>query len=113
MAYGNFDFKGQGGSYWWLMIWTNFLTIITLGFYGPWAICARARWRVKNTFIDGKQLIFKGKGKDLFGIYFVTVLLGILTLGIYSFWGSVKIYKWIMLHTFFADEKEQQPVDLI
>jgi len=113
MSYGNFDFKGQGGSYLWITLWTFFLTTITLGIYGPWAICTRARWVAKNTFIDGKQLIFKGKGKDLFGIWFVTVLLGILTLGIYSFWGTVRIRKWVMHHTFFADEDEIQPVDLM
>jgi len=66
MAHGKFEFKGRGGSYLWLAIWTGILTAITLGILWPMAYAAQQRWEKRNTFIDGKQLVFKGTGMGIF-----------------------------------------------
>ncbi|NCC64558.1 MAG: DUF898 family protein [Spirochaetia bacterium] len=48
MAYGNFQFKGRGGGYFWLLIFL--LTVITLGLYTPWGACRLLRWKTNNLF---------------------------------------------------------------
>ncbi len=103
MPYGQFQFKGTGGGYFWLFIWTSFFNLVTLGLFLPWAITAKQRWIAKNTYIDGKRLIFKGTGIGFFGNYILIWLLIIVTLGIYSPWGFCRIQRWITNNTYFAD----------
>jgi len=107
------EFTGKGGSLFWLTIWTGFLTFITLGFYLPWAICQRARWAAKNTFINGKQMKFTGKGGQIAGIVYVSILLSILTFGIFSYWAYCTIKKWVYLYYEPSEEANpQKTVDL-
>ena len=104
MAHGQFEFRGIGGSYFWLLIWTSLLTAITFGLFFPWAITAIQQWIAKNTHIDGKRLVFKGTGGGFFGNYLLVWLLTIITFGIYSPWGFCRIQRWIVNNTYFADE---------
>ena len=78
------------------------ITLFTLGFCYPWAVCIRERWIAKHTFIDGRQLVFDGSGAQLFGNYIKWFLLTIITFGIYGFWLSIKMKQWIVKHTHFA-----------
>lgn len=103
MAHGTFEFRGQGGSYFWLLIWTSILTSITFGIYAPWAYCQVQKWRSQNTYIDGQQLCFKGTGGPAFGLFLGVALLCIITLGIYAPWGYCKIQRWAAESTYFAD----------
>lgn len=57
MAY-NFNALGYG-----------MLTMMTFGFYYPWAIVRLAEFRLNNTWIGGQKLSFKGNGRDLFPAY--------------------------------------------
>lgn len=104
MAHGQFEFKGTGGSYFWLLIWTGFLNAITLGLFFPWAIAAIQRWNAKNTSIDGNRTVFEGTGGGFFGNYLLIWILTIITLGIYFPWGYCRIQRWITNNTYFADE---------
>lgn len=107
------EFTGKGGSLFWLTLWTGFLTAITLGFYLPWAICQRARWAARNTFINGRQMKFTGKGSQIAGIVYISVLLSILTLGIFTYWAYCTIKKWIYLNYEPSDEvNSAKTVDL-
>ena len=103
MASGNFEFKGRGGSFIWLVIWTTILTAITFGIWYPWAICAVEQWKAKNSFIDDKQLVFKGSGGGLFGTWLLIVFLSIITFGIYGPWGYIRILRWKTNNLYFAD----------
>ncbi|MCJ7507438.1 MAG: DUF898 family protein [candidate division Zixibacteria bacterium] len=103
MAYGKFEFRGTGGGYLWLFIWTTLLTLITLGIFAPWAAAVVLRWICANTYIDGKQLCFKGSGGGFFANWLLILILLIITLGIYSPWGTVSLYRWIASNTYFAD----------
>jgi uncharacterized membrane protein YjgN (DUF898 family) len=103
MPHGSFEFKGRGGGYLWLVIWTGFLTILTAGIFYPWAMSAMERWKAKNTFIDGKQLVFKGTGAGLIGNWIVIILLSLITVGIYAPWGYCRIQRWINNNRYFAD----------
>ncbi|MFN3412269.1 MAG: DUF898 family protein [Exilispira sp.] len=98
------EFTGKGGSLFWLTIWTSFLTLITFGFYLPWAICQRAKWAARNTFINGKQMKFTGKGNQIAGIVYISIILSVLTLGIFSYWAYCTIKKWIYLNYEPSDE---------
>ena len=79
-----------------------FLTVFTLGFGAPWAICMRHRWLSKHTIIDGRQLKFVGTGGELFVKYIIWMLLSAITLGIYSFWFGIKLQQWKTKNTHFA-----------
>lgn len=103
MPYGKFEFKGKGGGLFWLFIWTNFLTLITLGIFGPWALVAQLKWITANIFIDGKRLCFKGTGGGYIANWLLIMLVSIITIGIYIPWGIVRIYRWILSNTYFAD----------
>lgn len=104
MAVGNFEFKGKGMSFWWLMIWTNVLTIITFSLFWPWAYAAQQRWIAEHTYINGKQLMFKGSGIGIFGTYLLVVFLTAITIGIYAPWGYCRIKRWQVNNLYFAEE---------
>jgi len=103
MAHGKFEFRGKGGSFFWLFIWTTFLTIITLGIFFPWSIVAQLKWLAANIFIDGKRLCFKGTGGGYVANWILIMVFSIITLGIYIPWGLVRIYRWVLSNTYFAD----------
>ena len=103
MAHGKFEFKGTGGSYLWLYIWTAVLTIITAGIFSPWAYSAQQRWISKNTWIDDKQLVFKGTDAGIFGTFLLSILLTLITAGIYAPWGYARLKRWQTNNLYFAD----------
>lgn len=45
----------------------SFISVITLGFGIPWAICLNIRWETRHTVINGKRLYFNGTAPQLFG----------------------------------------------
>ncbi|MDD5502967.1 MAG: DUF898 family protein [Candidatus Thermoplasmatota archaeon] len=100
---GMFEFKGKGLSFFWLLLWTSFLTSITIGIFFPWAYCARLRWGAKNLYYNGKRMQFKGDGLDLLGQWLLMLLLIIITLGIYTPWAYCRIMRWTAEHTSFEE----------
>lgn len=103
MPHGRFEFRGTGGSYFWLFIWTSLLTSLTIGLFAPWAAAAVLRWLCANIYIDGKQLCFKGSGGGFLANWLLIMILTIVTLGLYIPWGMVRLYRWIVSNTYFAD----------
>lgn len=98
-----FRFEGTGGRLFWLLLWRGFITLITLGIYGPWLIAAICRWAIGNTYVNGRKLAFKGSGAALFGNYLLVWFLTIITLGIYYPWGVCRILRWIVNNTYFTE----------
>lgn len=45
----------------------SLISVITLGFGIPWAICLNIRWETRHTVINGKRLHFNGTAIQLFG----------------------------------------------
>ena len=103
MASGTFEFRGTGLSFFWLMVWTYVLTVITFGLFWPWAYTAQQKWIAENSFIDGKQLVFKGTGLGFFGTWLVIMIFIIITFGIYTPWAFCRIKRWQFNNLFFAD----------
>ncbi|MBK5246345.1 MAG: DUF898 family protein [Peptostreptococcaceae bacterium] len=91
MAYGCFDFRGKGGSYFWLLIWTTVLNVITFTLFYPWSACAIEKWKAKHTYVDDKQLVFTGSGAGVFGAWSLIFIVTLLSLGHYTPWGVCAI----------------------
>jgi len=87
----------------WRLI-TFFVSLITLGFALPWAVCSMYRWEMKHMVINGKRLRFDGKAMSLFWTWIKWILLSIITIGIYGLWIPIKLKKWVTKHTHFAEE---------
>jgi uncharacterized membrane protein YjgN (DUF898 family) len=104
MGFGKFEFKGQGLSYLWLIIWTQLLIVFSFGILFPWAYVAQQKWTAENTFIDGKQLVFKGTGMGIFGTWLLILFFIIITFGFYSPWAYCKIKRWQTNNLYFAEE---------
>lgn len=94
----HFQFDGGAGTYIGICIGAFLLTVLTLGFGTPWAICMRYRWRSQHTLINGTRVRFTGSGAGLFGNWVKWFLLCIVTLGIYGFWVAPRLTKWIVEH---------------
>lgn len=86
----------------------TFVTIFTLGFGLPIAVCWLCSWEANHTIIDGKRLKFTGKAGGLFGTWIKCILLTIVTLGIYGFYIPIKLRKWKKSKIFFEDEATTQ-----
>ncbi len=97
-----FEFRGSGFGYFWLMLWTSVLTLLTGGLYFPWAYAAQQRWIAANTFVNGRQLIFTGTGIGFFLQWLVIMLLTFITCGLYAPWAYCRLKKWETDNTDFA-----------
>ena len=94
MVEKNFEFKGGGIGFFWLMLWTVVLTVITFSLFFPWAYSAQQRWIADNTYVGGKKLVFKGSGLGFFGQYIIIIVLSFITFGLYGPWAYCRIKRW-------------------
>ena len=99
----SFVFNAGAGTYFGTAILAFLITVFTLGFGYPWALCLFHKWKAKHTYINGKQLKFTGGGFSLMGLWIKWIIFLILTLGIYSFWLVPSLQKWVVEHTDFAN----------
>lgn len=78
------------------------VTIVTLGFCYPWAVCMIFGWKINHTVIEGKRLHFNGTALSLLGNWIKWLFFCYITLGIYSFWVGITLEKWKVKNTSFA-----------
>jgi uncharacterized membrane protein YjgN (DUF898 family) len=97
-----FDFRGTGFGYLWLLVWTTFISIITIGLFFPWGYSAQQRWKASNTYINGQQLVFNGTGVGFLGHWVSIVILSMITFGIYIPWAACQIERWKVENMDFA-----------
>lgn len=67
------SFHGTGGAFFLLMLRNLVLTILTVGFYTPWARTQRRFFIWQNVEIGGHRLRYHGTGKELFVGYLKVV----------------------------------------
>lgn len=60
------EFFGKGSDYFAIMIVNWLLTLITLGFYYPWARAKRLRYVYGQTALNDERFHFAGTGKEMF-----------------------------------------------
>lgn len=99
-----FEFRGTGFGYLWLVIWTSFVSIITLGLFFPWAYSAQQRWIASNTYVCGRQLVFTGTGIGFLGHWILIMILTFITCGLYTPWAYCQVKRWETDNTFFVDD---------
>lgn len=78
------------------------LTLVTLGFYGPFMINSLKKIMIDNTRYGTERFHYDGVGREVFWISLKGFLLTIVTLGIYSFWMQAELQRYYFAHTTFA-----------
>ena len=84
------EFGASGSEYFRIWIVNLLLTVLTLGFYLPFAKARRLRYFYANTVIDGQPLAFHGDAWKMFRGYVLMLLLfgAYAALGQWSPWAS-------------------------
>ena len=87
-------FNGSGGALFGILIVNFLLTVITLGFYYPWAKARRLKYLYAETELDNSRFTFHGTGAEMFkgflkAIGIIIVVYGVFILSVLS--GSVAI----------------------
>src|SRR5688572_25410992 len=59
-------FYGDGAKYFGILLVNIFLTLITFGFYYPWARAKNLQYLYGETEFAGSRLAFHGTGKEMF-----------------------------------------------
>jgi uncharacterized membrane protein YjgN (DUF898 family) len=75
-------YRGTGGELFFIVIKNVFLTLITLGFYTPWARTAKRAFLWRQMEIGEHRLEYTGTGMELFWGYLKVGLVYLLLLGI-------------------------------
>lgn len=77
-------FYGDGGKYFGIVITNFFLTVITLGFYYPWAKAKNMQYLYGETEFAGSRLQYHGTGKEMFKGFIKAILLVGIVMGFYA-----------------------------
>ncbi|MFK6999429.1 YjgN family protein [Flavobacterium oreochromis] len=67
------NFDGKGETFFGIIILNWVLSIITLGFYYPWAKEKRLKYLYSETILDGSPFEFHGTGKEMFKGFLVSI----------------------------------------
>lgn len=78
-----FDFRGNGSEYFTIMIVNWLLTLITLGFYYPWAKAKKLRYMYGQTSLNNERFHFAGTGKEMFQGFIKVIIFYIAVMAIY------------------------------
>jgi uncharacterized membrane protein YjgN (DUF898 family) len=107
---GRFRFDGGAATYVGTGILGLLITVCTLGFFYPFALVLRERWRAKHALIDGYRLVFTGSATGLFLNWIKWWALSLITCGIYLFWVGPRIARWKWEHTDFDRSRPPLPL---
>lgn len=76
-----FSYHGNGTQLFKIYIVNWLLTIVTLGFYYPWAKASILKYNYQHTSFDGSNFTFHGTGKEMFKGFIKVVALFVLLYG--------------------------------
>jgi uncharacterized membrane protein YjgN (DUF898 family) len=77
-------FDGKGSEFFSVIIVNWLLTILTLGFYYPWAKARKLQFLYGETSLNGESFSFHGTGKELFKGFLKAILIIALLFGLFS-----------------------------
>lgn len=100
----NSYFDGSGVELLGYILLTTLVSAVTCGIAAPWMICAKYKWKLSHTVINGRRFTFDGTGAGLLGHWIVWELLTVITCGIYAFFAHVALRKWELSHTYIDGE---------
>ncbi|CCG52048.1 Probable transmembrane protein of unknown function [Flavobacterium indicum GPTSA100-9 = DSM 17447] len=106
------DFQGKGETYFGIIIINWLLTIITLGFYYPWAKEKKLKYLYGETTLNNSPFEFHGTGKEMFigfikalgifvllyGVLFLFLSLNMLVVGLLLFYVGFLVILPIAIH---------------
>jgi uncharacterized membrane protein YjgN (DUF898 family) len=95
-------FDGSVVEYWFIIIGTLVMGVMTFGLAIPWTLCYKEKYIAHHTIIEGQRLKFTGSGMDLFVEFIKLWVFTILTMGIYGFWAWIHIQRWKVENTQFG-----------
>src|SRR5262245_40586407 len=67
------SFKGDGGTYFGILIVNMLLTILTFGLYYPWAKAKRLQYLYSSTEMEGSRFEWSGNGNEMFKGFIIVV----------------------------------------
>jgi uncharacterized membrane protein YjgN (DUF898 family) len=76
------EFQGSGKDFFAVTIVNWILTIITLGFYYPWAKARKLQFLYGATYLNGDSFSFHGTGKEMFKGFIKAILIFITLYGL-------------------------------
>ncbi|WP_413999672.1 YjgN family protein [Flavobacterium sp. W1B] len=85
------DFHGNGSDFFGVIIVNWLLTIVTLGFYYPWAKAKRLQFLYGGTSLNGDSFSFHGTGKEMFKGFLKAILIFITLYGMLLLFIYLKI----------------------
>lgn len=68
-------FQGKGSDFFGVIIVNWLLTVVTLGFYYPWAKARRLQYLYGETSLEGDSFAFHGTGKEMFKGFIKAIVL--------------------------------------
>lgn len=84
----SFKFEAEGSAYFRIWIVNVLLTLLTLGFYSPWATVRKLKFFASHTYLHGQRFEFHGQAWPIFkGRFALTLILGS--------WFLVSIIPWV------------------
>lgn len=83
------------------------ITVFSLGFAYPWAMCEKYKAKYHHTVVCGKRMKFIGDPKELISHWLFWWLLTVITIGFYSFVVHIRMDQWVTANTIFEDTQEQ------
>ena len=76
-----------------------FLTLLTLGIYGPFWLNNLRTVMTNSTRLGSERFAYDGRGNEVFWICFKGFWLTLVTLGIYWFWMQARLQRYYFSHT--------------
>jgi len=83
-------FHGDGGTFFGILFLNGLLTILTLGFYYPWAKAKRLQYLYASTEMEGSRFAWSGTGQEMFMGFLkaVGVVIGVYAIaGVLAYFG--------------------------
>lgn len=78
----NLKFKGKGSEFFSVIMVNWLLTILTLGFYYPWAKAKQLRYTYSTTELNGDSFSFQGTGKEMFKGFIKAIIIFAILYGV-------------------------------
>lgn len=91
-----FGYTGDRGELATIFFGGIFLTLITLGFYGPWFYMKLRRYLLGHVRMGDANFSYSGTGGDFFVMNLAGYILTIFTLGIYFFWWQRDVFRFFV-----------------
>ena len=82
------EFKGEGSAFFGILIVNWILTVLTLGFYYPWARAKQLQYTYSHTTLNNESFYFSGTGAEMFKGFIKLIGMYLLFMVVYGLFVS-------------------------